>query len=166
MTTLRFTWIVAVTTMLAPVVMSFAKGQPDEAPVVEPTPTELSAMAEACGLSKTYGLSVVKMPAVPGGSVGSVGAVGSVGPVGSVGSSEVIFAAPPLATCPEVRAIVAAENRSDAFAIVAWDDTSFVMKPGATVRAPFGDVTLQRLRSRSLAFVANGVALQCNLLVR
>lgn len=164
MTTLRFAWIVAVVTMMTPVVVSLAKGEPEAPPVAaEPTLTELSAMAEACGLGKTYGLSVVAMPA-PVGSVGSVDPVGHVDSVAP--ASDVVFVAAPVATCPEIRAIVAAEDRSDAFAIIAWDDTSFVVKPGSTVRAPFGDVTLQRLRSRSLAFVANGVALQCNLLVR
>lgn len=164
MTVMRFTWIVAVVTMLAPVVVSLAsENKPAPATANVPTPTELTAMAEACGLQKTYGLGVVAMPAAP--SARSVAHV-TLDASELTTSPEVVFAAAPVITCPEIRAIVASDVRSEAFAIMAWGDLSYVVKVGSTVRAPFGDVTLQRLRSRSITLAASDVTLQCNLLVR
>ncbi|MBC7792150.1 MAG: hypothetical protein H7Z43_00450 [Clostridia bacterium] len=168
MTTLRFTWIVAVTTMLTPVVIGLAA--PVRASLLTETrvaaPVELTAMADACGLQTTYGLGVVAMPAAPGmlrsADERFAWRTASVLADATVDAAIAVDAA----FCPEIRAIVTSDLRSEAFAIVAWDDTSFVLRPGQTVRAPFGDVTLSRLRSRSIALVSGDVTLQCNLLVR
>ncbi len=159
MTTLRFTWIVAVTTMLAPVVFGLIVERPSAAVAAPVRATGLVAIADTEELQKAYGLRIVAMPAAPGAAlaVGSAGAVASAPSVGSAAMAPV---------CPEIRAIVTSNLRSETFAIVAWGEASSVLKPGATVRAPFGDVTVKRLRSRSVELVAGDVSLVCNLLVR
>lgn len=158
MTTLRFTWIVAVTTMLAPVVFGLIVERPSAAVAAPVRATGLVAIADTEDLQKTYGLRIVAMPAAParGDSTDS-----SIGLPAAEPAANVV--AP---VCPEIRAIVTSNLRSETFAIVAWGEASSVLKPGATVRAPFGDVIVKRLRSRSVELVAGDVSLVCNLLVR
>ena len=115
--------------------------------VTPPAAVMLAQIGEPEALHRRYGLAVIAMPDRP--------AITNPNADAHAATSDVR-----VPTCPEVRAIVSGD---DAFAIIAWDDVSYVAKLGQTLSAPVGDVTLQNLRQRSLTLTQGGSTLQCSL---
>jgi hypothetical protein len=141
----------------APICVTWAREAfTTEKPLAPLPPVALMPVGEPESLHTRYGLSIVAMPDPP-----SHNAMADVHEAAGAGAPVPVTAAAPLAfDCPEVRAIVTGD---DAFAIIAWDDSSYVAKQGQTLATPMGEVKLHRLRPRSLTLTHGDDTLQCSL---
>lgn len=150
---------VAAVFVAMPFAMTVARSvfAPDAAAAVAQAPKELSALADAEPLPRRYGLTVVAMPEPPMADERSPLAT-DLSPLADRRRAD-----PTELVCPDIRAIVSGDSP---FAVVAWDETSQVVKPAQTVAAPAGDVLVRRISNKSITFAKADTTLQCKLSVR
>ncbi len=141
----------------APICVTWAREAFTVETPVAPAAVALTPVSGPEWLPTRYGLSIVAMPEPP-----SHNAMADVHVRQALACPLTLatLAAPLAFVCPDVRAIVTGD---DAFAIIAWDDSSYVAKPGQVLSTPVGDVKLHRLRPRSLTLTHGDDTLQCSL---